>query len=333
MMKQYPMIIGEVLTDGKQTMQEQEELFIVRLDQEKEQFNKELASYKETFKKIKTFSDIDTYQDYYRDVSALDVNLQRADETIARFNMRSQRLNQQKQDQGDFETLNTEFQPFKELLTTAYNMISSLRDFRGSPLLQANYDYESMEGQVIGWYQSFVKLQKKLMEDHPEASDAAGELKKTVEEFRKNLPLIKCVMSEALVADDWADIKDKIGNENLDPNAITVDKFESDKLAAHYPEIEEITSRAEKRFQLSKKLKAMREEMREFKLKQFPYKDGTTFVLKSYDEINAKLDDQTVATQAMLSSSNCTKKFRQETKAWETKLLALTELIEEINKC
>ena len=35
----------------------------------------------------------------------------------------------------------------------------------------------------------------------------------------------------------------------------------------------------------------------------------------------------------MLSSSNCTKKFRQETKAWETKLLALTELIEEINKC
>jgi len=68
----------------------------VRLDQEKEQFNKELASYKETFEKIKTFSDIDTYQDYYRDVSALDVNLQRADETIARFNMRSQRLNQQK---------------------------------------------------------------------------------------------------------------------------------------------------------------------------------------------------------------------------------------------
>lgn len=65
----------------------------MRLDQEKEQFNKELASYKETFKKIKTFSDIDTYQDYYRDVSALDVNLQRADETIARFNMRSQRLN------------------------------------------------------------------------------------------------------------------------------------------------------------------------------------------------------------------------------------------------
>ena len=47
----------------------------MRLDQEKEQFNKELASYKETFKKIKTFSDIDTYQDYYRDVSALDVNL------------------------------------------------------------------------------------------------------------------------------------------------------------------------------------------------------------------------------------------------------------------
>jgi hypothetical protein len=34
----------------------------------------------------------------------------------------------------------------------------------------------------------------------------------------------------------------------------------------------------------------MKAEMKEFKLTLFPYK-GKTFVLKAYDDINAKLDD------------------------------------------
>ncbi len=60
-------------------------------------------------------------------------------------------------------------------------------------------------------------------------------------------------------------------------------------------EIEEITNRAEKKFQLSKKLKAMKDEMKEFKLTTVSYK-GDTYVLKAYDEVNAKLDDQMVQT-------------------------------------
>jgi hypothetical protein len=65
--------------------------------------------------------------------------------------------------------------------------------------------------------------------------------------------------------------------------------------------IEEIVDRAERKFGLAKKLKLMKEEMKGFQLTQFPYK-GKTFVLKAYDEVNAKLDDQIVQTQAMLGS-------------------------------
>lgn len=59
--------------------------------------------------------------------------------------------------------------------------------------------------------------------------------------------------------------------------------------------------RAEKKFSLNKKLKQMKEEMKVFTLTLFPYK-SKTYVLKAYDEVNAKLDDQTVITQAMLGS-------------------------------
>lgn len=97
-------------------------------------------------------------------------------------------------------------------------------------------------------------------------------------------------------------------------------------------EVEEITMKAEKKFSLAKKLKTMKEEMKQFTLTLFPYK-GKTHVLKAYDEVNAKLDDQIVSTQAMLGSQFMKGKLRNETKLWETKLNNMSELIEEVAKC
>ena len=76
----------------------------------------------------------------------------------------------------------------------------------------------------------------------------------------------------------------------------------------------------------------MTAELKDFKLSLFNYK-GKTFVLKGYDDINAKLDDQIVATQAMLGSSNMRGKLKIETRNWETKLNQMSELINEICKC
>lgn len=97
-------------------------------------------------------------------------------------------------------------------------------------------------------------------------------------------------------------------------------------------DIEEITNRAEKKFQLSKKLKVMKDEMKEFKLTTVRFKEET-WVLKAYEDVNAKLDDQMVQTQAMLGSSNCVLKLRVDTRNWETKLTLMQDIIIEINRC
>ena len=104
---------------------------------------------------------------------------------------------------------------------------------------------------------------------------------------------MKCLMSEALHDEDWGEIKKAIENPDLDPQTITVAKFTEMRISGRLNDIEEITNRAEKKFQLAKKLKLMKEEMKEFKLTPVVYKD-TTFVLKAYDEVNAKIDDQMV---------------------------------------
>ena len=113
---------------------------------------------------------------------------------------------------------------------------------------------------------------------------------------------------------------------------MTVEKMKTLEFHKYIEEIEEITMKAEKKFSLSKKLKTMKEEMKLFTLTQFPYK-GKTYVLKAYDDVNAKLDDQIVSTQAMLGSQFMKGKLRNETKLWETKLNNMSELIEEVSKC
>jgi len=68
-------------------------------------------------------------------------------------------------------------------------------------------------------------LAKSLNENYPDASDAAIEFKKKVDGFSLNLPLMKCIMSEALHEEDWGEIKKAIDNIDLDPQTISVAKF------------------------------------------------------------------------------------------------------------
>lgn len=89
--------------------------------------------------------------------------------------------------------------------------------------------------------------------------------------------------------------------------------------------------KAEKKFSLGIKLKLMKEDMKQFELFQRPFKG--TFLLGGFDDINAKLDDQIVTTQAMLGSSYIGKgKLKLDSRGWETRLNYMSELFDEILK-
>ena len=56
-------------------------------------------------------------------------------------------------------------------------------------------------------------------------------------------------------------------------------------------------------------------------------------MIKGFDDINQKLDDQIVSTQAMAGSSFIgSGKVKTETKLWEAKLNHMSELMEEVLK-
>jgi hypothetical protein len=51
-----------------------------------------------------------------------------------------------------------------------------------------------------------LQLYKKLIEDYPETAEVATALKEKIGIFAKNLPLIKCFTSEAVLDEDWNEI-------------------------------------------------------------------------------------------------------------------------------
>jgi len=195
-------------------------------------------------------------------------------------------------------------------------------------------DPQKIDSEVKRWTSACFVLYKKLNEDYPETSEVCQDLRKQVEEFSKNLPLIKCFTSEAInLEEDWKDIIDVIGikPEDFQRDEIKVSMFKEYDLYKNIEEIEEITMKAEKKFSLGQKLKQMRDEMKIFNLGQKEFK--VTYLIQGYDDINGRLDEQIVTTQAMLGSSYIGKgKLKTDTKGWEQKLNYMSELFEEILK-
>jgi len=130
-------------------------------------------------------------------------------------------------------------------------------------------DPNKIQSEVQRWNQMCFQLYKKLNEDYPETAEVCTELRHQIEAFSKNLPLIKCLTSEAINLDeDWRDIIEVIGvkPEDFPREEIKVSQFAEFELYKYIEEIEEITMKAEKKFSLGQKLKQMKEEMKGFEL-------------------------------------------------------------------
>ena len=92
------------------------------------------------------------------------------------------------------------------------------------------------------------QLNKKLAEDYPETAEVAIEVRQRLTAFSEHLPLIKCITSDAITDEDWGDIKNLIGRDDLERETITVNGFADFKLHDFLSEIDDITSRAEKKY-------------------------------------------------------------------------------------
>lgn len=243
--KQWPASIGSVIMEGNSNIQQREELFSKKLDGEKDEFTASLIEFQAKFKKIITFESLKDIGNFVKDAYDLRNNIEEAKDKITQFNEREETFNQPKTEWSKLDEIEKAFKPFFELLDTGFQVTQQLTEWTNQPL--ANQDYDNMETSIQTWTIGCIKLNKVLDEDFPKTAEVAKEIRAKLDAFRDYLPLIKCITSEAIFEEDWNEIKTVTNNESLERDTITVVGFAEFKLMSYLTEIDEITSRAEKK--------------------------------------------------------------------------------------
>jgi len=105
-----------------------------------------------------------------------------------------------------------------------------------------------------------------LADDYPDTSEVAVELRKKITEFSKNLPLIEAFTSDAVDLEDWKEICEVIGRPDMDRDEIKVNMFHEYNLYEYVGEINDIANKAQKKFNLQKSLKEMKDEMKRMEI-------------------------------------------------------------------
>ena len=151
----------------------------------------------------------------------------------------------------ELDEISKEFAPFSDLISLADEVLRNLNDWEKEKLY--GQSYEEIKSLVFEWLAKCNQLTKKLDEDYPDTADVSKELKRRIDDFSKNLPLIRCFLSEAVGPEDWVMIVEAVGSHipNFDKEEITVEEhIKKYDLYKHIEEIEDITMRAEKKWGL-----------------------------------------------------------------------------------
>lgn len=302
---------------------------MVRLETEKDNFLKDIEDYKKDFEKIKTFKDLKQITEYAKDSTRLEGALASAHDKVLQFNAREKLFNLAPTEYDDLKKLSLEFDPFYRLITNAADVKESTDSWKSEHLINVYYDH--IASKLDQSYDQCSKLYKKLNgDDFEDAANVAIDVKKIIDAFREHLPLIKCITSEAVNDEDWNEMKEVCNQPEMDRETITVTSFEKFGLSKYLDQIEEIHTRAERKFKIQKQLHEMKANMKMTQIQLFPHKK--THVIKGYEDLNQILDEQIVATQGHLGSPFMKGKLKIETRNYETKLNLMSELIEEISK-
>lgn len=153
-------------------------------------------------------------------------------------------------------------------------------------------------------WKSSYKLSKQLEDEFPGPAACAGILRAETTEFRKNMPVIQSLASKALKSRHWDELSELLGKEINPDDELTLQALLDLDAAKYIESIQEITTAAEKEYNLERNLKLMIVEWESIEFEVKTYKETGTYIVGGIDDIITLLDDHIVKTQTMRGSPN-----------------------------
>ncbi len=168
--------------------------------------------------------------------------------------------------------------------------------------------------------------------EFPKILKIADSMKKKIDDFKPYVPLAVALRKEGMKDRHWDQLSTKVRFDIRPVEGFTLTSVIDAGMFKHLDVCEEVGEKAFKEFHIEKQLNKMQNDWKEvaFLLPQF--KNTTTFWITGFDDAMAMLDEHIVTTQAM-TFSPFKKPFEKEIEEWNSKLMLVSDTLEEWVKC
>ncbi|CAD8115295.1 unnamed protein product [Paramecium sonneborni] len=329
-----PSEIKNHVIEGQRKANLQEQKFMENLDNEKDKFQGELKELTELFSTVQKFDDYSRVKDFANDVVSLNDRFQHALKKVESFNERELLFKQQPSVYEDLNQLIKDFTIYYNLWTNAIEFEYDRSDWCTGSFLKLNFT--EIDNKVRTNQRNANLLIKSFSDAQDDvAVEVARKLKGQVDEFKERLWLIELLTTEAMKTklNMWKDIWKIVGIVDQETNDdLSLDALVSHGLMNYRNDIEEVSRKAEKQWQIEKNLNSIQEKLKDQKVEMIPYKKTGTFVLKSLEEVIQCFDDQ-FNILLMLKAQPQIKAVLHKAQALEQKIVLIQDTLDGWIKC
>jgi dynein heavy chain len=191
---------------------------------------------------------------------------------------------------------------------------------------------EQMEKDIQDTWRNLFKASKVLAE-YESISALALDVRAEIDEFKPMMPIITALRNPGLRERHWDRLSQELGITILPGETLnTLADVVAMDLRSHEDKVVKSCEAAGKEYAIESALDKMMNEWNPVDLEIMAYRETGSYVLKGADDIQQRLDDHIVMTQAM-SFSPFKKAHEERLEAWSVKLNKMSEILEQWLNC
>ncbi|KAL7746739.1 hypothetical protein RI367_007902 [Sorochytrium milnesiophthora] len=326
----WPMQVERLVKQTEEAFVQDEQTFMRNLITDQELFKEKTHHLAAVIADFSRHTDVNRMAEILVEVQRVTMELKDCQTTSQLFNSRERLFGMPVTNYDDVANLLKDFEPYKQLWTTASDWIKWKSSWFTCPFTELNA--EDIEKNITNAWRILFKLVK-TFRNTPGCATIANQVKEEMDGFKPYLPLIQALRNPGMRDRHWDKLSAEF-NIRLNPTAedFTLKSLIGLNLLDKLDIITKICDEAGKEYTIEATLNKMENEWRQVVLDILPYRETGTFILKPSDEMTRLLDDHIVLTQSM-NFSPFKKPFAERITLWDGKLRVMQEVLEEWMTC
>ncbi|CAD8132456.1 unnamed protein product [Paramecium pentaurelia] len=286
-----PKDITQIIHSNKDVIQVKEKEFLKRLKQDEQDFKETMFEIAELFNQIKQFNDYSQIKTYLPQVNQLTRSFNYAKDQISSFNIRQQMLSMQLTNQAELDNIIFQFKPYEKLWTLVSKFESQKEKWISGSFKSLNY--QDMIWKINQFASEIGSMSANFEGENENLINLLKGFRKALDSLKDILWVVEALAIEAFTKKPqfWRELFRECKISNFDPKDDFPFFVLLNRGILNYKEqVIQISIRAEKGWNIEKRLQEMHDKLSQVVLEVSPYRE--TFIFKNLDEIQVVLDEQ-----------------------------------------